>query len=479
MKDAPTTTTANDDRIRELEEKVRRLEEENRRLRGQRVLDGTDSIKNVDPPQPQTPAITEACPLQRPLGCEGKLSKEEIERYSRQLLLTTGGFGVQGQLKLLQARVLVVGAGGIGSTVLQYLGAAGVGTIGIVDFDVVEMSNLHRQIIHSSHTVGRNKAESARQAVLDLNPTITCHAIPKAVTVDNVMELVRDYDCIVDASDNPATRYCLNDACCLLDKPLVSGSAVGTEGQCTVYHHKGGPCYRCMYPKPAVQSSCRACSDAGVLGPVPGLIGILQAMEVLKLLTGTGSTLHDRFVMYDATSASFMNIKKPPKQASCAVCGPNPQIRSIQDSHETLRDARGPAVPASSSSPPLLPAANSFDVSCREYKASMEAREPHVLLDVRVAAQFAMCALPHALNIPLAQLPAHVERVRELATAATTGDDDDASSNNMPVYCICRRGHASVQAAELLRAHGFPSIRNVRGGLVAWQRDVDPSFPKY
>jgi len=476
MKNAPTTTTAGDTRIRELEEKVRRLEEENRRLRGQLVLDGTDS-KNVAPLLPPPTQATEACPLQRPLGCEGKLSSEEIERYSRQLLLTTGGFGVQGQLKLLQARVLVVGAGGIGSTVLQYLGAAGVGTIGIVDFDVVEMSNLHRQIIHSSHTVGRNKAESARQAVLDLNPTMTCHAIPKAVTVHNVMELVRDYDCIVDASDNPATRYYLNDACCLLDKPLVSGSAVGTEGQCTVYHHKGGPCYRCMYPNPNVQSSCRACSDAGVLGPVPGLIGILQAMEVLKVLTGTGSTLHDRFVMYDATSASFMNIKKPPKHASCAVCGPNPQIRSIQDSHETLRDTRGPAVPASSSSPPqLLPAANSFDVSCREYKASVEVGEPHVLLDVRVAPQFAMCALPHALNIPLAQLPAHVERVRELATATTTGD---GPSSNMPVYCICRRGYASVQAAELLRAHGIPSIRNVRGGLVAWQRDVDPSFPKY
>jgi len=467
-------------RIRALEEEVERLQAENLRLRD----NGTDPLTTPE-------AAAAVCP-RRPPSTSSKehLTKDEIERYSRQLLLTSGGFGVAGQLQLLSASVLVVGAGGLGSTALPYLCAAGVGTIVLVDYDTVERSNLHRQILHSDVFVGTSKAQSARRAVVALNPTVTCVALEMAVTADNVLELLLQYDidCVVDASDNPQTRYLLNDACYLVGGvaaaaalesdnhhpkerkiPLVSGSAVGTEGQCTVYHYsnnddESGCCYRCMYPNMEAQSACKACSDAGVLGPVPGLIGILQAVEVIKILTRTATDklangiLHDRLLLYDAGNASFLRVKKPPRQTNCALCGDHPTICSMTDSRDSLRHARGPATIA-------VPTPRDFDVTCQEYQ---QAAEPHVLLDVRVRAQYEMCALPNSVNIPLDELSDSLDRVRELT-----------ANGEKPVYCLCRRGNASIAATEILLANGFANVKNIREGLAAWRRDIDPSFPSY
>jgi adenylyltransferase and sulfurtransferase len=263
-------------RIRDLEAKVKELQAENDRLRRRQAT--TTTTSSIDD--------TQSTPRTQQQAIE-QLSSDHIERYSRQLLLSNG-FGVSGQIKLLNASVLVVGAGGIGSTVLLYLAAAGVGHIGIVDFDAVDISNLHRQVIHKSADVGKNKAESAREAIYALNPTIVVETIQLPLTHDNALDLISQYSCVVDACDNPQTRYVVNDACVLAKVPLVSGSAVGTEGQLTVYNYKGGPCYRCLYPRPNQTEGSKSCSDNGVLGPVPGLVGVLQAVEAIKVLTDTG-----------------------------------------------------------------------------------------------------------------------------------------------------------------------------------------------
>jgi adenylyltransferase/sulfurtransferase len=449
-------------RIRELEAKIWSLEEENRQLRLGRAV----APSAVDLPQVPT----------SPLDPVHELSRDQVERYSRQLLLQEG-FGVAGQCTLLSSSVLVVGAGGIGSTVLLYLGASGIGRIGVVDFDGVETSNLHRQVIHSSQNIGVNKAVSACRAVLDLNPTIQCLAIPFALTHENALELIQQYDCIVDASDNPKTRYLINDACVLAGKPLVSGSAIGTEGQLTVYNFQDGPCYRCLYPKPNTAAGCSTCSDNGVLGPVPGLVGVLQAVETIKILTGIGGTMHDRLLMYDSLQCSFLSVKKPRKQPKCPVCGPEATIRSMEDSRNSLQAARGPTGLVDNGKhiislnvPPPLP--DEMIVTCQEYSKVRNEGVSHVLLDVRVKKQYDMCALDGAVNIPLARLKDELDEIERL------------SDGTRPVYCICRRGIFSVEAANILHAARtthprIHSVRDIAGGLTAWHVEVDESFPKY
>lgn len=265
--------------IEKLRNRIESLEKENAELKRNPRRTNEESTDSVKQANHDVPSIFNSL--------QDELTPEQIERYSRQLLIS-GGFGVQGQLKLLQSRVLVIGAGGIGSAVLLYLAASGIGRMTIVDFDEVDISNLHRQVIHKSYDVGMNKAESARNAVLALNPSIQCNIIRMPVTSSNALELVMEHDCVVDASDNPQTRYLINDACVIGNKPLVSGSAIGTEGQLTVYNYKRGPCYRCLYPKPNATAGSKSCSDNGVLGPVPGIIGIMQAMETLKIITDYG-----------------------------------------------------------------------------------------------------------------------------------------------------------------------------------------------
>jgi adenylyltransferase and sulfurtransferase len=445
-------------RIKELEKRVKLLEEENQRLRM------ASSIESA-------PMLLEQ--LQETGSFTSDLTREEIERYSRQILVDDHGFGVQGQIKLRNASVLVIGAGGIGSTVLLYLAGAGVGRIGVMDFDVVDVTNLHRQIIHGMSTVGQNKAHSAQEAVRNLNPSVECLVITEPISAENAVQSIQGYDVVVDATDNPLSRYTINDACVLLGKPLVSGSAVGTQGQLTIYNWNNSGCYRCLYPNPSIQAGCQSCSDAGVLGPVPGLIGVLQAVETLKLITGCGTTLEERMLMYDGAKGSFLSLKKPPKRNECPVCGAYPTITSMGDSHNDLSDVRGP-----SSSCVVAPRSEEHEVSCQEYFQFRSQGQPHVLLDVRVERQFELCALPGAVNIPLEQLPLQIEHLAEL------------SGGTKPVFVLCRRGVASAEAVRML--HGWRqddpnqrflkdihSIRNVAGGLVAWQQQVDPSFPMY
>ena len=454
------------------------LEAEVRRLRGRSNHDGGISHVEFSSVDAATSA-DESCPVnprrhRQRTDMISQLSSDEVTRYSRQLLLADG-FGVAGQKRLLSSSVLVVGAGGIGSTVLPYLAAAGVGKITVVDFDGVDRSNLHRQIIHDDASVGRNKAESACGSLRALNPTITCVAVSEALTADNALRLVAAHDAIVDASDNPKTRYLINDACVFEGKVLISGSAMGTEGQLTVYGCgvDGRPCYRCLYPNTNSTEGCKSCSDNGVLGTVPGTIGMLQATETIKVLTGIGVPMYDRLLMYDAMQCSFLSIKKPLSSRVCPVCGPGSEISSMADSSASTVAVRGPSdenglVSTNARLPPEL------QISCQEYDQLRKDGSPHVLLDVRVRRQYEMCSLDGAINIPLGELHDNLDRI------------EDLSAGSKPVYRLCRRGIASAEAtlvlAKVLSKGDRPdihSVRNITGGLNGWCNAVDPSFPKY
>eukprot|EP00538_Stauroneis_constricta_P002260 CAMPEP_0119550440 /NCGR_PEP_ID=MMETSP1352-20130426/3948_1 /TAXON_ID=265584 /ORGANISM="Stauroneis constricta, Strain CCMP1120" /LENGTH=512 /DNA_ID=CAMNT_0007596277 /DNA_START=25 /DNA_END=1563 /DNA_ORIENTATION=- len=485
-----------------LEKELRLLREENARLRSQlshhqqqeqeqhqQQLNSSSRTAAVSPSAPttQNPATQDI-----PQGSSfvSQLDSDQIQRYSRQLLLQ-GGFGVEGQLKLAKSSVLVVGAGGIGSTVILYLAACGVGEMSIVDFDCVDVSNLHRQVIHQNDDVGVNKAESACRAIRNLNPLVQCRAITSPLTYENAHDLVSRHTCVVDASDNPQTRYLVNDACVLANRPLVSGSAIGTEGQLTVYNHNGGPCYRCLYPKPSKAEGAKSCSDNGVLGTVPGTIGMLQATETIKLITGTGRTMHDRLLMYDSMECSFMSFKKPPRKSACAVCGDQPTIRSMTDSFEVSQVARGFSceyVP--------IPLAEELQISCEEYAKVRDAQSPHVLLDVRVSEQFNLCTIPGAKNVPLANLDSDLldsileGEMQNMNSNHDDDDDDDHNDNDdgvtqsIPVFCLCRRGIFSATATQLLndakaKHPQMGPIKNIKGGLDAWRQRVDPDFPQY
>jgi len=399
-----------------------------------------------------------------------ELTADNITRYSRQLLLDDG-FGIEGQKKLLSSSVLVVGAGGIGSTALLYLAAAGVGNITVVDFDSVEMSNLHRQVIHKDSNSGMNKAASACSAITDLNPTIQCTAIQEALTFENALDLISKHDCVVDACDNPMTRYLVNDACVLSGTPLVSGSAMGTEGQLSVYNYIDSGCYRCMYPKAQPSEACKSCSDNGVLGTVPGLIGMLEATETLKILTGIGETMNDHLLMYDSLQCSFMRLKKQPRRKECVVCGPLPSIYDMQSSKNSVIGRKGKSCVTEMS------ISSDLNISCEAFnKLRQRGDYEHVLIDVRVSRQYEMCSLEGSVNIPLTRLKEKLKTV------------EDLSEGNKPVYCICRRGIASVQATKILSnylsmnrntASRIHSVFNVVGGYNSWAKDVDPSFPNY
>lgn len=366
--------------------------------------------------------------------------------------------------------IKVVGAGGIGSTVLLYLAASGVGKIIIVDFDSVEKSNLHRQVIHCEANVGVNKALSACQAIKQLNPSIECIPVQEMFTYDNALDIISKHncDCIVDACDNPQTRYICNDASILSKKPLISGSAMGTEGQLAVYGFNDSACYRCLYPKVNPSEGCKSCSDNGVLGTVPGLIGILQATETLKVLTGIGSTMHDRLLMYDAMCCSFLNIKKPPRRKDCVVCGSKANI-SMETCKELSSNARGPQKNESKSVSPLLKSSITpeMNISCTEYEKIRTSETPHVLLDVRVNRQFEMCSLSGAFNLELGKIESSLDKIERLC------------DGGKPMYCICRRGVASTEATRLISEKTDVKVFNIVGGYNAWEQEVDSSFPAY
>jgi adenylyltransferase/sulfurtransferase len=378
------------------------------------------------------------------------LSPEELRRYSRHLALPE--FALQGQQKLKAGRVLLVGAGGLGSPLALYLAAAGVGTLGVVDSDVVDDSNLQRQVVHGTSDVGRPKAESARDAILDINPNVRVVVHQTRLSAGNALEILRGYDVVADGSDNFPTRYLVNDACVLLGKPDVYGSVFRFEGQASVFAVRGGPCYRCLYPQPPPPGLLATCAEAGVLGVVPGVIGTIQATEVLKLLTGVGRPLTGRLLLYDALSMSFSSIEVS-RDPECPVCGERPTVRELIDYEEFC----GPGAEAPGEQAELegwTPA---------ELKARLDSGEQLTLLDVREPYEHGIARLPGAWLVPIGELTA---RLHELNPAGA-----------MVVYC--HHGLRSAAAVKLLHQAGMRNVFNLAGGIDAWAATVEPGMPRY
>ena len=379
-----------------------------------------------------------------------KLSNNEVARYSRHLIMPE--VGMEGQLKLKAASVLCVGAGGLGSPVALYLAAAGVGRIGIVDFDVVDYSNLQRQIIHGTPDVGRPKLESARDRLHAINPEITVVTHDAALSSANALGLLAEYDIVVDGTDNFPTRYLVNDACVILGKPNVYGSIFRFEGQASVFATKNGPCYRCLYPEPPPPGLVPSCAEGGVLGILPGVVGTIQATEAVKLIIGAGEPLINRFMIYDALRMRFRELKLQ-KDPECPVCGDNPTVTDLIDYEQFCGIV--PAVADAS--------ADEDAVTVEILKARLDAADGVFLLDVREPQEFEICRIPDSMLIPLGDLP---KRLTELEGRA-----------DMIVHC--KSGARSAKAVKLLREAGFSKAKNLTGGIFAWIDRIDPTLPKY
>ncbi|XP_037581173.1 LOW QUALITY PROTEIN: adenylyltransferase and sulfurtransferase MOCS3-like [Dermacentor silvarum] len=393
---------------------------------------------------------------------DAALNKDDVSRYSRQMLLP--GFGVQGQKALKSASVLIVGAGGLGCPCAAYLAAAGVGRIGIVDFDAVEKSNLHRQILHSEAKVGMSKVDSLVLALRQLNsqPEYVQHSA--VLDSSNALDIIGRYQVVVDASDNAATRYLVNDACVHLGRPLVSGSALRWEGQLTVYGYRGGPCYRCLFPQPPPTSTVTNCSEGGVIGMVPGVIGCMQALEVVKILTGYGDVCSGKLLLFDGADARWRHVALRGKLPDCAVCANPSTAPAVQDYAAWC--GTGPTNKCCGLS--VLP--KELRISCQDLRDRLLSEQPScLLLDVRPKCQFEMCHLPRSINIPFEQLDNELDSLEKKLT------------ENAEVVVICRRGNDSQLAVEKLRQAWNQAVKvcDVRGGLEAWSRTVDPDFPTY
>ncbi|HEX7086657.1 MAG TPA: molybdopterin-synthase adenylyltransferase MoeB [Vicinamibacterales bacterium] len=380
------------------------------------------------------------------------LDADEIKRYSRHLILPE--VGVEGQKKLKAARVLCIGAGGLGSPVAMYLAAAGVGTIGFVDFDVVDFSNLQRQILHGTSDVGRSKLESARDTIKDLNPNVNVELYNEALTSQNALRIFEGYDVIVDGTDNFPTRYLVNDACVLLGIPNAYGSIFRFEGQASVFGIKDGPCYRCLYPEPPPPGLVPSCAEGGVLGVLPGIVGCIQANETLKLILGIGEPLIGRFLIFDALRMKFRELKLR-KDPDCPVCGTNPTVKELIDYEQFC--GVGPHAPQAEAG------SQSDEITVTELKARMDRGDDVFVLDVREPHEYEINRIPGSTLIPLGDLP---ERFPEL----------DA---NREIITQCKSGVRSARAANFLREHGFKNVKNLKGGILAWVDQVDPSQPKY
>jgi adenylyltransferase/sulfurtransferase len=381
------------------------------------------------------------------LNGEVGLSNEEIARYSRHLIMPE--VALDGQKRLKQARVLTVGAGGLGSPLALYLAAAGVGTLGIVDFDVVDESNLQRQIIHGTSDLGRSKMESAREKIEDINPNVKVEAFEEALTSENALEIIDGFDVVVDGTDNFPTRYLVNDACVLLGKPNVYGSIFRFEGQASVFYAEEGPCYRCLYPEPPPPGLVPSCAEGGVLGILPGAIGTIQATETVKLLLGIGEPLVGRLLLYDALSMRFREMKLR-KDPNCPVCGENPTVTELIDYQEFCG----------------IPQAQQADevpeITVRELKEKLDNGQNVSVLDVREPHEYEVANIGARL-IPLGELP---ERLVEL-------------DRNDTLAVHCKTGGRSARAVQLLKEAGFQNVYNVEGGITAWSEEIDPSVPKY
>jgi sulfur-carrier protein adenylyltransferase/sulfurtransferase len=375
-----------------------------------------------------------------------RLSAEELQRYSRHLLMPE--VSSKGQRRLKAARILSIGAGGLGSPAALYLAAVGVGTIGIVDFDDVDLSNLQRQILHGTKDIGRSKLKSARDRLRDINPEIEIELHEWRFSSENASQLVEQYDLVVDGSDNFPTRYLSNDVCVFARKPNVYGSVFRFEGQTTVFApHLGGPCYRCLFPEPPPPDSVPNCAQAGVLGVLPGIIGMLQAIETIKLIVGIGEPLVGRLLHFDALKVKFreLNLRRDPQ---CPVCGENPTIFSPIDYEQFCGARNEDAIPT---------------MSAHELKRKMDAREPFELIDVREAFEYEIARIDGAKLIPLGEI---AERADEL-------------QREQPIVVHCHSGRRSAEAVRQLQQRGFANVYNLEGGIDAWSDEIDPSVPKY
>jgi len=378
------------------------------------------------------------------------LTNEEILRYSRHLIMPE--VGMEGQLKLKAARVLLIGTGGLGAPLGLYLTAAGVGHIGLVDFDVVDFTNLQRQVTFGTSDVGKPKTEAARARLTNLNPDVQIATYETKLTSENALEILKDYDVVVDGTDNFPTRYLVNDACILLGKPNVYGSIFRFEGQVTVFGMPDGLCYRCLYPEPPPPGLVPSCAEGGVLGVLPGIVGSLQALETIKLIIGRGESLSGRLVLFDALALRFRELHLR-KNAHCPVCGPHRKIHQLID-YEEFCGIRGEEAPENDLHVP--------EITARELKERLDHGDDLFILDVREPHEYQICNLKGHL-IPLGELP---QRVHELDSARE-------------IVAHCKMGGRSAKAVDFLRQAGFRKIYNLRGGILSWSTEVDPSVPRY
>jgi sulfur-carrier protein adenylyltransferase/sulfurtransferase len=384
------------------------------------------------------------------------LEHDEVQRFSRHLILPE--VGMEGQRKLKAASVLCIGAGGLGSPALLYLAAAGIGRLGIVDFDVVDVSNLQRQVIHGTPDVGRPKLHSARDRVLELNPHAKVELHEVALSSQNALDLFRGYDVIVDGTDNFPTRYLVNDACVLLGIPNAYGSIFRFEGQASVFATKGGPCYRCLYPEPPPPGLVPSCAEGGVLGVLPGIIGVIQATEAIKLILGAGEPLVGRFLIYDALRMRFRELKLR-RDPECPVCGDNPTVKQLID-YEQFCGLKPPpsAAPAAGAQQDEIPA-----VTVEELKARLDANDDLLVIDVREHHEVDICRIAGSTVIPLGELPNRLAEV----------------PRDRDVVVHCKMGGRSAKAVGILRQAGYDNAENLTGGILAWIDRIDPTQPKY
>jgi sulfur-carrier protein adenylyltransferase/sulfurtransferase len=383
-------------------------------------------------------------------GAGVTLSKEEVLRYSRHLIMPE--VGMEGQLKLKRAKVLCIGTGGLGAPLGLYLAAAGVGRIGLVDFDSVDYTNLQRQILFSTSDVGRPKIEAAAERLRGLNPEIQIDTFETHLSSENALEIMKDYDIVLDGTDNFPTRYLVNDACVISGKPNVYGSIFRFEGQVSIFGAPGGPCYRCLYPEPPPPGLVPSCAEGGVLGVLPGTVGAIQATETLKLIIGKGEPLVGRLLLFDALAMRFRELKLR-KNPECPVCGAHPTVTKLIDYAEFC-GIRGEEAPAPASTVP--------EITAKELKARLDRGDDLYILDVREPHEYQICNLGGHL-IPLGDLP---NRVSEL-------------DSSREIVAHCRSGKRSAEAAEFLRKAGFKKLLNLKGGILAWSDEVDPTVPKY
>ncbi len=377
-----------------------------------------------------------------------ELDAAELARYSRHLMLPE--FGQQGQQKLKAARVLIVGAGGLGSPLCLYLAAAGVGTLGIVDHDRVDASNLQRQVLFGESDIGKNKAVRAAARLRDLNPYTRTRVYEQALTAANALEIIADYDLVIDATDNFPTRYLINDACVILGKPDIYGSIFRFEGQASVFNYEGGPCYRCLYPEPPAHGRVPSCAEGGVLGVLPAIIASIQATEAIKIIAGMGTSLSGRLVLYDALGMRFEELQANRKPA-CVVCGDQPSVTELIDYQQFCGV---PAAPAP---------ATEGEISVRDLAARLAAGEPVCILDVREAHECQICRLDGSIHIPM----------QDVATRL------DELDREQEIVVHCKGGARAAKVCELLQQQGFKRPLNLKGGILAWANEIDSDMKTY